>query len=43
MHGELLKLVVESGETSVSKYMVRRRTADLGVADFPHNHVIPYS
>jgi putative transposase len=27
IHGELLKLGIDVGETSVSKYMVRRRTA----------------
>jgi putative transposase len=40
IHGELLKLGIDVGETSVSKYMVRRRTAPSPTwRTFLENHV----
>jgi hypothetical protein len=36
IHGELLKLGIDIGETSVGKYIVRRRKAAVAkLADFP--------
>ncbi len=39
IHGELLKLGVDVGQTTVAKYMAKRRTAAVaGLEDFVHDH-----
>ena len=39
IHGELLKLGIDIGQTSVAKYMARRRgPLSQGWKTFPHNH-----
>ena len=39
IHGELLKLAIDVGQTSVAKYMAqRRRPPSQGWTSFPRNH-----